>query len=583
MMIGTISTILAATIINVAFPALMAEFHVGHDTLQWVAAGFLAATTATMLATAWLVETIGERATFVGAMALFLAASLLAAVSWSTQWLIAARVVQGACAGVLQPLAMIVLFRVFPVDERGRAMALYGFGIVLAPAIGPAIGGALLEAFGWRSIFLLTVPFCIAGLALGATTLPRHAGRSSQRFDWIGWMLLLGALVTLLNVPVAGHRAGFAAPVPIALAVAGIALAGAFVRWEMRAPAPLLPIRLFRHPPFAGASIVAFAYGVGLFGTYPCRFAQDIAHFNAADAGYLLAPPGVALAVAIVVGGRLTDRMHPAPIIIAGLALFAVSSLLLALSGAATGFARLALWLVIGRVGLGMLIPALNVGAVQSLSGSELAYASSAVNFVRQLGGAFGVNLLAVLPNGGGAIGRQRRTALPGMLRDCYARICTRNRARLVHPQTREIAMYQKILVAFDGSPESRLAVDECSHLMQVSGRQIHLVCVLHDPSPYLLAGEFVPEPALAIDRSRMEADLSGAAAMLTERGFAVTTHLQDGEPVDMISRLVESLRIDLVIVGHRRSRNSRCVAAWLGRLLLVERVAQIAASSAAK
>ena len=100
--------------------------------------------------------------------------------------------------------------------------------------------------------------------------------------------------------------------------------------------------------------------------------------------------------------------------------------------------------------------------------------------------------------------------------------------------------MYRKILVAFDGSPESRLAVDECSHLMQVSGREIHLVCVLHDPSPYLLAGEFVPEPALAIDRSRMEADLKDAAARLTERGFAVTTHLQDGEPVDVITRLVD-------------------------------------------
>ena len=134
--------------------------------------------------------------------------------------------------------------------------------------------------------------------------------------------------------------------------------------------------------------------------------------------------------------------------------------------------------------------------------------------------------------------------------------------------------MYQKILVAFDGSPESRLAVDECSHLMQVSGRQIHLVCVLHDPSPYLLAGEFVPEPALAIDRSRMEADLNGAAAMLTERGFAVTTHLQDGEPVDVISRLVESLHIDLVIVGHRRGKKF-ALRWWRGSVdsLLIERV----------
>jgi nucleotide-binding universal stress UspA family protein len=134
--------------------------------------------------------------------------------------------------------------------------------------------------------------------------------------------------------------------------------------------------------------------------------------------------------------------------------------------------------------------------------------------------------------------------------------------------------MYRNILVAFDGSPESRLAVDECSQLMQVPGREIHLVCVLHDPSPYLLAGEFVPEPALAIDRSRMEADLNDAAARLTQRGFSVMTHLQDGEPVDVITRMVESLAIDLVIVGHRRSKKF-ALRWWRGSVdsMLIERV----------
>jgi len=134
--------------------------------------------------------------------------------------------------------------------------------------------------------------------------------------------------------------------------------------------------------------------------------------------------------------------------------------------------------------------------------------------------------------------------------------------------------MYRKILVAFDGSPESRLAVDECSQLMQVSGREIHLVCVLHDPSPYLLAGEFVPEPALAIDRSRMETDLKETAATLTSRGFSVTTHLEDGEPVDVISRLAETLQIDLIIVGHRRSKKF-ALRWWRGSVdsMLIERV----------
>jgi nucleotide-binding universal stress UspA family protein len=134
--------------------------------------------------------------------------------------------------------------------------------------------------------------------------------------------------------------------------------------------------------------------------------------------------------------------------------------------------------------------------------------------------------------------------------------------------------MYRRILVAFDGSPESRLAVDECAYLINVSGREIHLACVVHDPSPYLLAGEFVPEPALAIDRSRMDADLKEAAARLTERGFAVTTHLQDGEPVDVISRLVATLGVDLLIVGHRRTKTF-ALRWWRGSVdsMLMERV----------
>ena len=134
--------------------------------------------------------------------------------------------------------------------------------------------------------------------------------------------------------------------------------------------------------------------------------------------------------------------------------------------------------------------------------------------------------------------------------------------------------MYRKILVAYDGSPESRLAVDECVHLMPHTDRMVHLACVLHDPSPYLLAGEFVPAPTLEIDRSRSERDLKDAAATLIQRGFSVTTHLLDGEPVDVISRLIESLGIDLLILGHKRSKKF-ALRWWRGSVdtLLIERV----------
>ena len=399
-MLGTVSTITAATIVNVAFPALIAEFHVGHDTLQWVAAGFLGAMTTTMLATAWLVETHGQRRTFIAALAIFLASSALGAASFSPDVLIASRVLQGAAAGILQPLAMIALFEVFPAERRGSAMGLFGLGIVLVPAIGPSIGGILLETFGWRSIFLLPLPFCVAGLVLGWRFLPGpHGDRARTRFDWAGFALLAAALASLLSVPVVGHRAGWTSIELSGIAGLTLVLIAGFVGWEFRVRAPLLSLKLFAGGGFRATALVALAYGLGLFGTtylIPV-FVQDIAGYSPSRAGALLIVPGVGLAVTIALAGRWTDRVEPRRIVIAGLALFALSSLLLAFAGRGTGFVVLGIWLLIGRIGLGMIIPALSVAAVQALDERYIAHAASSVNFVRQLGGAIGVNLLAVL------------------------------------------------------------------------------------------------------------------------------------------------------------------------------------------
>ena len=399
-MLGTVSTITAATIVNVAFPALIAEFHVGHDTLQWVAAGFLGAMTTTMLATAWLVETYGQRRTFIAALAIFLASSALGAASFSPDVLIASRVLQGAAAGILQPLAMIALFEVFPAERRGSAMGLFGLGIVLVPAIGPSIGGILLETFGWRSIFLLPLPFCVAGLVLGWRFLPGpHGDRARTRFDWAGFALLAAALASLLSVPVVGHRAGWTSIELSGIAGLTLVLVAGFVGWEFRVRAPLLSLKLFAGGGFRATALVALAYGLGLFGTtylIPV-FVQDVAGYSPSRAGALLIVPGVGLAVTIALAGRWTDRVEPRRIVIAGLALFALSSLLLAFAGRGTGFVVLGIWLLIGRIGLGMIIPALSVAAVQALDERYIAHAASSVNFVRQLGGAIGVNLLAVL------------------------------------------------------------------------------------------------------------------------------------------------------------------------------------------
>ncbi|MEO6929255.1 MAG: universal stress protein [Casimicrobiaceae bacterium] len=134
--------------------------------------------------------------------------------------------------------------------------------------------------------------------------------------------------------------------------------------------------------------------------------------------------------------------------------------------------------------------------------------------------------------------------------------------------------MYQRILVAYDGSDASRLAIDECAHLVPVAGREVHIACVIHDPSAFVLPGEFVPEPLLESERDEVNRDLDQAAATLRERGFTVSTHLLDGEPVDVLAKLIGTLGIDLLVIGHRRNKKF-AARWWRGRVdaLLMERV----------
>ncbi|TMH07279.1 MAG: multidrug efflux MFS transporter [Betaproteobacteria bacterium] len=239
-----------------------------------------------------------------------------------------------------------------------------------------------------------------ARMLLGWRFLRRRTSLGKRHpFDWIGAVLLATALVALLNVPVVGHRAGWTSAALAGLAALTALLTLAFIAWEFRSAAPLLAMRLFGIGGFRSAALVAFAYGLGLFGsTYLIPvFVQDISGYSPSRAGYLLLWPGLALALAIALAGKLTDRVEPRWVVAAGLACFALSSALLAVAGVQTSFAELVAWLILGRIGLGMIIPALNVGAVQALDSQYVAYAAASVNFVRQLGGAIGGNLLAVL------------------------------------------------------------------------------------------------------------------------------------------------------------------------------------------
>jgi predicted MFS family arabinose efflux permease len=292
-------------------------------------------------------------------------------------------------------------------------MGIFGFGVVLAPALGPSIGGFLVEHFGWRSIFFIMVPFCIAVLVMAYRLLPASTAESQARpLDWRGLLLAAIAIVGVLNGLV---RLRTDVPLALAMILPGLACLVAFILWQLRAAHPLMNMGLFRYPQFAMGALVAFIYGMGLFGsTYLLPvFMQIGLHYSPSQAGLVLLPAGGVLAVTIWLGARLVDRIPAHVLVSAGVALLTLSFVLMAFGSPDTGYATLMSWAVIGRLGLGLVLPALSLGAMRGLDKSLITQGSSAINFLRQLGGAIGVALVGIVlewrlkahPAGGGAHG----------------------------------------------------------------------------------------------------------------------------------------------------------------------------------
>jgi EmrB/QacA subfamily drug resistance transporter len=388
--------------INVALPDIMGAFGLGQDQVQWLSTGFLAAMTATMLLTAWSLGRFGHRLSLLGALVLFIAGSLAGAASTSGLGVILARVLQGIAAGLIQPMAMVVMSQVFPREQRGRAMGIYVIGIVLAPAVGPALGGVLVDEYSWRDVFLAVVPVCVVAMAAVAVFLPdrdTRQGVASPRFDGCGFLFLVTFLVCLLSALSNGQRQGWNSNLILSLFAVALLAAVAFVAWELTDRMPLLNLRVFANGGFSASCLVAFALGVGIFGsTYIVpMFVQLVQGYTPTRTGLLLMPAGIALAFASPLGGQLADRLPPWVPIMTGLALFGVSNWLCGAVDVDTPFWLLAGWIALGRIGSGLITPALNAGALRALPAELLAQGSGAVNFVRQLGAALGVNLLSVL------------------------------------------------------------------------------------------------------------------------------------------------------------------------------------------
>ncbi|WP_230976844.1 DHA2 family efflux MFS transporter permease subunit [Pseudothauera rhizosphaerae] len=395
---GTVAAVLSTTSFNVAIPALVAHFGLGQERIQWSITGFMGAMTVAMLPTPWLLERFGFRRCFLAAIAVLAAASVAGSLSPSIGFMVTMRVVQGLAAGLLQPLGTLAVLRLFPAHRQGKASGILGFGIILAPAVAPALGGLLLDHYGWPAIFWINLPFCLVAGVAALYLLPVAGERTPRPFDWPGVGMLAVATVCTIESVSSLHHSGLGSPwtwLPAAGAVAGFAC---FVRHSMRTPAPVVHPELFADRPFAMGSIVSFAYGFGFYAsTYLIPvFMQTALGYSATQAGAILLPAGLVLAVCMPLAGHLADRHHPQRVTLTGLAVFGVSFVLLAIFGGGIAHGELIAVTVLGRVGLGLILPSLNLAALRGLAPHQLGQSSAVITYARQLGGVMGVAVAAV-------------------------------------------------------------------------------------------------------------------------------------------------------------------------------------------
>jgi len=399
---GAIPALLDTSIVNVAIDTIGRDLHTSVSTIQWVITGYLLSFAMVIPLSGWALARFGGRLVWTFSLALFLAGSVACGASWNIASLIAFRVVQGAGGGMMTPLITTLLVQAVGTSKIGRLMSAISLPVVVVPIFGPVIAGLIISNISWRWIFYVNVPMCLIGLVLAWRILPASRPQGgAARIDVVGLVLLPPALVALLyGFAEVSPDDGFGhAGVLIPLGI-GIVLLAAYCGHALRtSTTPMVDLKLFRSRTFTGASALLFLAGLSIYGAMlllPLYF-QQVRHDSALVAGLLMVPQGIGSIAPRTLAGKLTDRIGPRFVVVAGIVLAAAGTIPFAFAGLHTNLWLLGAALVVRGAGLGLATIAVMAGAFQGLSREEVPHASSATRILQFVGGSFGAAILVAV------------------------------------------------------------------------------------------------------------------------------------------------------------------------------------------
>ncbi|TDD91423.1 DHA2 family efflux MFS transporter permease subunit [Actinomadura darangshiensis] len=398
--LGSIMMQMDATMTNIAYNTLLKEFDTSLLTIQWITTGYLLAMAAVMALCGWALDRFGARTMWITSIAVFLLGSVLCGIAWDAPALIAFRLVQGLGGGMVLPLGMAILAQEAGPSRLGRVMGVMGVPSALGPVLGPVLGGVIVDDWNWRWIFFINVPVCVAAVVLAWRTMPTRRSPNAGRLDVLGLLLLSpGCAVVVFALTEAGRYGSFADRHVVLPLVIGFALLTAFSVHALRTDAPILDLRLLKVRSFLSSSTVLFFASVALFGAVgvlPLYYQQARGH-SVLEAGLLLAPQGLGMAVSLFAVGRLADRAAPRLLVSCGLTLTAAGSIVFTQLGTHTDEVLLSGALVLSGAGIGMVMVPAMAAAIRDIPGAAIPRASAANRIIMQLGSSFGSAVLIIV------------------------------------------------------------------------------------------------------------------------------------------------------------------------------------------
>lgn len=391
-------------VVTNALPVIREDLGASLEALTWTVNAYTLSFASLILMTSALADRFGRRRVFMGGLFVFTLASLWCGFSDDVGMLIAARALQGAGGAAVMPLSLTLLSTSVPLRMRPAAIGIWGGVSGLGVALGPIIGGAVVEGLSWQAIFWLNVPVGLICLPLIRYALPESHGRP-ERLDVLGVILAAGGIFTLTFGIVRGNDAGWTSGEILGALVAGVALLVAFIAWETRVTAPLLPLRLFRNRSFAAANVIGVVFSFGIFGAVflLIQFLQLVQGASPLHAGVMTMPWTLAPLVVAPLTGFITPRTGTRPVLIAGLLLMALGlSWIAVLLDPAVEYHVLVPAFVAAGVGMGLVFAPLATATLHGVAAEDQATASGTNSTARELGIALGIAVLTAVFTGAG-------------------------------------------------------------------------------------------------------------------------------------------------------------------------------------